>query len=301
MLHQNLFMAETILITGTSTGIGYGTAQVFAAAGYRVIATVRNIADAEMLKRTIGSNVFPVICDVTHAEQVAALPGYVKQVSENGLLNGLINNAGIEKVDPAGMQSMDDVRAQFETNVFGLMSVTKMLLPLLGNQAGGGHHAGRIINVSSVGGVLALPFLSAYAATKFAVEGYSHSLRRELGPAGIKVVIVGPGAIKSEIWRKDELDSKSYQGSIYQLPFEKLKAMMKNAETGAKTEKQMGDFMLKIYRMSSPKPRYTFTPNKFFNWTLPSLLSHTMVDNIFVRMLGLREGNRNHLVVQTKI
>jgi NAD(P)-dependent dehydrogenase (short-subunit alcohol dehydrogenase family) len=160
-------MAETILITGTSTGIGYGTAKAFARAGYRVIAAVRNTADGERIKRELGENIYPVLCDVNHAEQVASLPQYVKEISENGCLHGLINNAGIEKVDPAELQDMDDIRAQFETNVLGLISVTKALLPLLGTQEHGKQHAGRIINISSVGGVLALPFLSAYAATKF--------------------------------------------------------------------------------------------------------------------------------------
>jgi NAD(P)-dependent dehydrogenase (short-subunit alcohol dehydrogenase family) len=227
--------SETILITGTSTGIGYGTAKTFSAAGYRVIATVRNAEDAERKKRELGENVFPVLCDINIPEQVAALPQYVQEISENGWLDGLINNAGIEMVDPAELQDMDDIRSQFETNVFGLISVTKTLLPLLGTKENGQHYGGRIINISSVGGVLALPFLSSYAATKFAVEGYSHSLRRELSLYGIKVVIIGVGAVKSEIWRKDKLGSKSYKGTVYETPFEKLKAMMKSSESGAIT------------------------------------------------------------------
>src|SRR4051812_39303849 len=171
-------MAKTILVTGTSTGIGYGAAKALTAAGYRVIATVRRAEDAERLKRELGENLHPVLCDVTHPEQVASLPEYVKQLSENGWLDGLINNSGIELIGPAELQEMEDIRAQFETNVFGLISVTKALLPLLGTDPAAQGHTGRIINVSSIGGVLALPFLSAYAATKHAVEGYSHSLRR---------------------------------------------------------------------------------------------------------------------------
>lgn len=193
-------MAKTILITGTSTGIGYGAAKAFTAAGYRVIGTVRKTEDAERLKRELGENLYPALCDVTHPEQVATLPEHVKKVSENGWLDGLINNSGIEIVAPAELQKTEDMRAQFETNVFGLISVTKTLQPLLGTDAKAQGHTGRIINISSVGGVLALPFLSSYAATKFAVEGYSHSLRRELGLFGVKVIILGPGAIKSGIW-----------------------------------------------------------------------------------------------------
>ncbi|MBX2924429.1 MAG: SDR family oxidoreductase [Chitinophagaceae bacterium] len=285
-------MAETILITGTSTGIGYGTAKAFTNAGYRVIATVRNTEDAERIKRELGENIFPVLCDVTYPEQVASLPQYVKEISENGWLDGLINNAGIEIVDPAELQNMDDIRSQFETNVFGLISVTKTLLPLLGTKENGQSHAGRIINISSVGGVIALPFLSAYASTKFAVEGYSHSLRRELRLFGIKVVIIGVGAVKSEIWRKDKLDSKSYKGTVYETPFEKLKSMMKSAESGAISEKSIGEKILKTYKARSPKPRYTFTPNKFFNWSLPSVLPHSWVDALFNGMLAIRKQEK---------
>ena len=285
-------MAETILITGTSSGIGYGTAKAFIKAGYRVIATVRNNEDAKRLKLEMGENLHPIICDVTNAEQVVALAQYVKSISENGLLHGLINNAGIEMVDPAELQSMDDIRSQFETNVFGLIAVTKALLPLLGTDSNTKGHAGRIINVSSVGGVLALPFLSGYAATKFAVEGYSHSLRRELQLFGIKVVIIGAGAVKSEIWKKDKLDSKFYKGTAYETPFAKLKTMMQTAEIGAKTEVEAGEFILKTYRTKSPKPRYAFTPNKFFNWILPSMLSHSLVDGLLNSMLALKSPKK---------
>lgn len=281
-------MTETILITGTSTGIGYGTAKAFARAGYRVIATVRNKEDAGRLKRELGENVYPVLCDITYPEQVTALPEYVKKISENGWLSGLINNAGIEMVDPVEYQNMDDIRSQFETNVFGLMSVTKVLLPLLGTGENAQSHAGRIINISSIGGVMALPFLSSYASTKFAVEGFSHGLRRELRLFGIKVIIIGTGAVKSEIWSKDKLDSKLYKGTVYELPFEKLKAMMKSAERGAISEESIGGMILKTYKARSPKARYTFTPNKFFNWTLPSILPHSWVDRIFNSMLSIR-------------
>jgi len=148
----------------------------------------------------------------------------VKKISENGWLDGLINNAGIEIIGPAGLQNMEHIRALFETNVFGLISVTKALLPLLGTDAKAQGHTGRIININSIGGVLALPFLSSYAATKFAAEGYSHSLRRELRLVGVKVIILGPGAIKSEMWNKDRLDGNSYKDTAYETAFAKFGA-----------------------------------------------------------------------------
>jgi NAD(P)-dependent dehydrogenase (short-subunit alcohol dehydrogenase family) len=279
-------MAKTILITGTSTGIGYGAAKAFTAAGYRVIATVRKTEDAERLMRELGENLHPVLCDVTHPEQVATLPEHAKKISESGWLDGLINNSGIEFIAPAEFQKMEDIRAQFETNVFGLISVTQALLPLLGTDAKAHGHTGRIINVSSIGGVLALPFLSSYAATKHAVEGYSHSLRRELRLVGVKVIILGPGAIKSEIWNKNLLNGNLYQGTAYETAFAKFTAMMQRAERGGATPESIGEFIRTIFEAPRPKARYVFTPGRFQNWTLPSMLPHSWLDGVFSRMIG---------------
>jgi NAD(P)-dependent dehydrogenase (short-subunit alcohol dehydrogenase family) len=283
-------MAKTIIITGTSTGIGYGAAKAFTAAGYRVIATVRNMQDAERLRRELGENLHPVLCDVTHAEDVAALPGHVHRISENGWLDGLVNNAGIEIIGPAEFQRMEDIRALFETNVFGLISVTKALLPLLGTDAKAQGHTGRIINISSIGGVMALPFLSSYAATKFAVEGYSHSLRRELRLFDIKVIILGPGAVHSEMWEKDRRDGNLHKGSVYETAFAKFGAMNESAERGAATADSAGEFIRTIFEAPRPKVRYVFTPGQFQNWTLPSRLPHAWLDALFSRMMALRKS-----------
>ncbi len=282
-------MAKTILITGTSTGIGYGAAKAFTIAGYRVIATVRKTEDAERLKRELGENLHPVLCDVTHPEQVATLSEHVKKISENGWLDGLINNSGIEIVAPAELQKTEDMRAQFETNVFGLISVTKALLPLLGTDAKAQGHTGRIINISSVGGVLALPFLSSYAATKFAVEGYSHSLRRELRLFGIKVIILGPGAIKSDIWNKIRVSDDMYKGTAYAAAFAKFEALLQRAERDGATPESIGKFIRTIFEAPRPKVRYVFTLGRFQNWTLPSRLPHAWVDGMLNIMLGLKK------------
>lgn len=281
-------MARTVLITGTSTGIGYGAVKALAAAGHRVIATVRAVEDAERLRRELGENVHPVLCDVTQPNHVAALPAQVKKVSENGWLDALVNNAAIELIAPAELQPMGEVRAQFETNVFGLIAVTRALLPLLGTDPSARGHRGRIINVSSVGGVLALPLLSAYAATKFAVEGYSHSLRRELRMFGIDVVILGPGAVKSEIWNKHLVGAPRYDGTRYEASMAKIKAMMETAERSALAAEAAGDFIRTIVEVRRPKTRYVLMSGKLQNWTLPTMLPHRWVDGMIGNMLGLR-------------
>ncbi len=279
-------MARTVLITGTSTGIGYGAAKAFTAAGYRTIGTVRNAQDAERLRREMGANIFPVLCDVAHPDDVATLPEHVKKVSEDGRLDVLVNNAAIEFIAPAELQPMEEIRALFETNVIGLMAVTMSLLPLLGADATASPHHGRIINISSIGGVLALPLLSAYVATKFAVEGYSHSLRRELRMFGIDVVILGPGAVKSEIWNKHLTGAPRYNGTRYEGSMAKIKTMMQTAERTALTADDAGEFIRTIAEARRPKPRYVFTPGRLQNWTLPTMLPHAWVDGLVGGMLA---------------
>lgn len=276
-------MAKTVLITGTSTGIGYGAVKVLSKAGYRIVATVRTEADARRLQSEFGENVHPVICDVTRPDDVAKLPEHVARVSENGLLDVLINNAAIELIAHAELQSMEDIRSLFETNVFGVMSVTRALLPLLGTAPHAKDHRGRIINISSVGGVLALPLLSSYVATKYAIEGYSHSLRRELRAQGIKVVIVGPGAVKSAIWKKHL--PKLYEGTAYETPMAKIKAMMASSEKDAASEEEAGEHLRFVIEQPSPKARYVFTRNRLMNWTIPTMLPHGVVDRMVSGMI----------------
>jgi NAD(P)-dependent dehydrogenase (short-subunit alcohol dehydrogenase family) len=282
-------MPKTILITGSSTGIGYGASKILSGAGYRVIATVRKAADAERLRQELGENVHPVLCDVTEPDEVMALPGHVKKVSENGWLDGLVNNAAIELIAPAELQPMEEIRAQFETNVFGLMAVTRALLPQLGTDPNASGHSGRIVNVSSIGGVLALPLLSAYAATKHAVEGYSHSLRRELRMFGIDVVILGPGAVKSEIWNKHLVGAPRYNGTPYEGAMAKIQGLMHTSEGTAVSSEATGELIRTILAARSPKTRYVTTPGKFQNWTVPTMLPHGWVDGLVGNMLGLRK------------
>ncbi len=146
--------------------------------------------------------------------------------------------------------------------------------------------------------MLALPFLSSYAATKFAVEGYSHSLRRELRLVGVKVIILGPGAIKSEMSNKDRLDGNLYKGTAYETAFAKFGAMNQGAERDAATPESLGEFICTILEAPRPKARYVFTRGKFLNWTLPSMLPHAWVDKMLSMMLGLKKPRTS--VVQTR-
>lgn len=283
-------MAKTILITGCSTGVGLGAALAFAGRGYHVVATVRSGADAERLRAMGDGRLHPVSCDVTLPHEVVQLPAAVGAVSENGLLDGLINNAGIMLAPgPVEFQRLDDIRAQFDVNVFGMMAVTIALLPLLGTGEAARGHAGRIINMSSIEGKLASPFLSAYSASKAAIEGFSHSLRRELRLFGIEVVIAGPGGVKSEMWRKTPLDVAPLVGGAYEASFRKMSELTGKMERDAASPDEVGDWLVRVFETRRPKARYAYARKPLVDGTWPALFPALWYDEALGVLLGLKK------------
>jgi NAD(P)-dependent dehydrogenase (short-subunit alcohol dehydrogenase family) len=247
-------MAKTILITGCSTGLGFAAARAFAERGYRVIATVRSEADARRVETECEGSIQCVLCDVTVKEQVAELPGAVRRITGEAVLDGLINNAGVlHEPCPVEFQKIEDIRAVFEVNVFGMMAVTIALLPLLGTNPVR-RPAGRIINISSIEGKVASPFISTYAATKHAIEGFTSALRRELRLFGIKVIIVAPGGIQSEMFRKHQVPS--LMGTAYEGVFRKLAGLVKEMEKESATPEEVARFLVRVFEARRPKARY---------------------------------------------
>jgi NAD(P)-dependent dehydrogenase (short-subunit alcohol dehydrogenase family) len=280
-------MPKTILITGCSTGLGFAAARAFAERGYRVIATVRSEADARRVEGQQQGSIHSVLCDVTVKEQVAELPGVVRRITGDGVLDGLINNAGILHVPcPVEFQKMEDIRAVFDVNVFGMMAVTIALLPLLGTDPVR-RRAGRIINISSIEGKVASPFISTYATTKHAIEGFSSALRRELQLFDIKVIVVAPGGIQSEMFRKQEVSVEPVVGTAYERPFRKLKALVKEMEKDSATAEEVARFLVRIFEKRRPRARYAHW-RAFMDspWTI--LIPDLWWDAIMGRMLELK-------------
>lgn len=182
-----------VLVTGASKGIGAAIARELARLGFRVFGTIRRDADAAAL-RDAGGGATPVRMDVTDQASIARARAEVEQALGATRLVGLVNNAGVPVLGPLEHIPLDDLRRQFEVNVFGVVAVTQAFLPLL--RAG----RGRIVNISSVSGRFALPFAGPYAASKFALEALSDSLRRELRPSGVDVIVVQPGSVRTPIW-----------------------------------------------------------------------------------------------------
>ena len=179
----------TVLVTGASTGIGEATVLHLKALGFDAVGAVRKDEDAERLE---GRGIRTVRIDVTDAGQIAA----AREELGDAPLAGLVNNAGIAVAAPLEFLPMDKLRQQLEINLIGQAAVTQAFLPAL--RRGGG----RIVMVSSIGGRVGLPLVSAYNASKFGLEGLSDSLRRELRGQGVDVILIEPGGVKTPIWKK---------------------------------------------------------------------------------------------------
>ena len=184
-------MPQVFFLTGSSRGLGRQIAEAALAAGHYLVATARDPASLADLADRYGSQVLPVALDVTDPEAAAA--AVCAGIEAFGRIDVVVNNAGYANLAAVEDVSLDDFRAQVDANLFGVVNVTKAALPVLRAQ-GGGH----IIQVSSVGGRLATPGLSAYQAAKWAVGGFSEVLAREVGPLGIKVTVLEPGGMRTD-------------------------------------------------------------------------------------------------------
>ena len=186
---------RAVVVTGASTGIGKTIALTLDSDGYRVFAGVRKEVDGAALRRDATDNLRPILLDVTDASSVARAVETVA-ASTGGALHGLVNNAGVGLGGPLEIVPISETRRLMEVNVIGLLAVTQAFTPMLRKTGG------RIVNIGSLTGLVATPGASSYAASKFAVQAITDSLRVELKPFGIRVSIIDPGAIESDIWEK---------------------------------------------------------------------------------------------------
>jgi NAD(P)-dependent dehydrogenase (short-subunit alcohol dehydrogenase family) len=181
---------EILVVTGASTGIGAATARELARRGFHVLAGVRRGTDADALRAT---NLEPVMLDITNEAEIAALAKRIADDLERRPLRALVNNAAIEINTPVEVLPLSEWRRQFDVNLFGQVAMIQALLPALIESRG------TVVNITSVGGKVAMPGYGPYASTKFALEAVSDALRRELKPFGMKVIVVEPGAVTTEM------------------------------------------------------------------------------------------------------
>ncbi len=187
---------RAVVVTGASTGIGEACALRLDGMGFRVFAGVRRDEDGATLRQKSSDRLVPVRLDVTSADDIAAAARTVAAAVGDAGLAGLVNNAGIAVAGPMEFLPVDELRRQLDVNVVGQIAVTQAFLPLLRTARG------RIVNIGSISGRLATPFVGAYSASKFALEALTDALRVELRPWGIEVAIVEPGGIATPIWER---------------------------------------------------------------------------------------------------
>src|SRR5215469_8566745 len=278
---------KSVVVTGASTGIGWGCAKVLIDKGFRVFGSVRKPADAERLSGELGANFIPLLFDVTDGAGVKAGAETVGKALAGEPLFGLVNNAGIAVPGPLLHLDIDEFRHQLEVNVTGQLVVTQAFAPLLTSHLDRHETPGRIVMISSVGGKNASPFVGPYNASKFALEGFSESLRRELMLLGIDVIVVAPGAVATPIWDKaEQVDVSRYANTPYANALNAVRDyMLTSGRKGLKPEK-LGQAVYHALTTRRPKTRYVVTPDPLQNF-LVNNLPKRMVDRMIGGRLGL--------------
>jgi NAD(P)-dependent dehydrogenase (short-subunit alcohol dehydrogenase family) len=284
---------HSVVVTGVSTGIGWGTTKVLIRNGLHVFGSVRKQADADRLAQEFGSAFTPLLFDITDEVAIQAAALLVRERLAGATLFGLVNNAGIATAGPLMHQPIEEFRHQIEVNLVGQLIVTRAFLPLLGTDRALKGQPGRIVNISSVGGKVAAPFIGAYAASKHGLEGLSESLRRELLIYGIDVIIVGPGAVATPIWDKAaQIDTSAYAHTEYADILRRFgEYFVQEGRKGFPPER-IGETIFTALTARSPRVRYAVVPQPFRNWIIPMLLPRRLVDAVLARSLSLTRRKR---------
>jgi NAD(P)-dependent dehydrogenase (short-subunit alcohol dehydrogenase family) len=246
---------QTIIVTGCSSGFGLKIAVTLARDGFRVFATMRDLGKRGALEKALteaGAKADILALDVTDQASIDTAVGTV--LAQAGRIDGLVNNAGFGVSGFVEDLSLDDYRRQMETNFFGLVMVTKAVLPHLRQQ-----RSGRIVNISSIGGRAANPLISAYVASKFAVEGFSESLAFEASLFNVSVVLIEPGAFKTEIIESNRqlaagaLNPNSPYAAVTSALEAKLESMVGKL---AGDPQKVADVVLHALTVAKPRLRY---------------------------------------------
>jgi NAD(P)-dependent dehydrogenase (short-subunit alcohol dehydrogenase family) len=238
--------------------------------------------------------VTPLIADIADPEAVSHVVTEVETAHPDRRLSGLVNNAGIAVGGPFAFQPFEEFEQHITINAVGTMRLTRGLLPVLGVDRQRTGRSGRIVNISSVGGRLGPPFLSAYAASKHAIEGWSKSLRVELVPYGIDVIVIGPGGVATPIWDKAERQDPSlYMDTPYRDAALKMQAQMIRDGRKGLSPDGVASVVVEALTLPRPKLRYAPVPKRFLNWTIPSLMPDRVFMSVVSRMVGLKRPDAN--------
>lgn len=279
-------MPSTVLITGASTGIGEACALWMAQQGWIVYAGVRKPADGERLA-ALHERIRPITLDVAKPADIAAAAQHIAAQVGTAGLNGLVNNAGIAVASPVEFVSMEELRYQFDVNVFGLVETTQAFLPLL-RQA-----TGRVVMMGSVSGRVSTALMAPYAASKYAVEAIGDALRQELLPWGLQVSIVEPGRIITPIWEKGrqwadgaEPNMPPLAQQFYGRAIKRLRHLTVKAEKEGVPATEVAKVVHHALTDGAPRPRYVVGPDAHIQLWLKRLAPTRVFDGLLVKMMG---------------
>lgn len=273
-----------VLVTGVSSGIGRAIAVDLIAAGYTVLGSVRRIDDAAHLPPD-RAKFIPLVFDVTDPSAIARAVSEVEAIVGPQGLAALVNNAGVNISGPFLHQPADQYRQVMEVNFHGLVAVTRAFLPLLGASDASRFRPGRIVNIGSVQGIMTVPFMSAYAASKHAVEAFAQGLRRELIPFAISVSTIEPNFTRSDIFAKAAADSATndYSGTRYEAAWAQFNASLAAAEAQAKPTATVTRKVLHAIQSPRPRTRYPLDPI----WHIGRFLPDRLFDGLIFKALGI--------------
>ena len=278
---------RSVVVTGASTGIGRASALRLDREGFRVFAGVRRAEDGEALAKEASERLTPLRLDVTDAAAIEAAVGTVSDALGAGGLGGLFNNAGIPAGGPLEFLDLDDMRAAFEVNVFGVVAVGQAFLPLLRRGRG------RMLITGSMGGYLSNPLMGTYAATKFALEAIADAWRRELRPWGLEVVLIEPGSIETKIWEKanarsDDLRAKlsGAAESLYGEMADRFQGFLNQTAGRAIPAEKVADAVLHALTAPTPKTRYRVGLDAQLARAVTHVVPDRALDAVTARLLG---------------
>jgi len=266
---------KVVLVTGATSGIGKACAEHLAASGWQVFGTGRNPSASAPT-----DSVHMIAMDVDDESSVR--DGVAQVVAKAGRLDAVVNNAGYSLMGAVEDTAIAEAKAQFETNFFGVLRVCQAALPAL-RATGGGH----IVNVSSLAGIVGLPFSGLYSATKFALEGVSESLRHEVRPFGVQVVLVEPGDFRTQTTSNRRVADASQRG-VYRAAFEKFKQKQDHDEMNGPTPEPVARLVAHILKQRRPKTRYSVGMlGQRIVVPLKRLLPQRFFESLFRLVIGL--------------
>jgi NAD(P)-dependent dehydrogenase (short-subunit alcohol dehydrogenase family) len=276
-------MSPTVLITGTSTGIGRACAEEMAGRGWRVMAGVRSEEDGEQVRAVAPERIEPLILDVTDLDAIAAVGDRITS------LDGLVNNAGLTLAGPLEHLPIEDVKLQLDVMLLAPFALTKALIPALRAARG------RVVMMGSIGGRVQIPFMGPYQSAKAGLAGFAGSLRQELEPFGVHVALVEPGAITTPIWGKGLEAGEKLRDSLpaeaqrdYGERIDKLSVAAAEMDRRGSPPQKVADAVAHALTADKPKTRYLVGADARVQAGLRAVLPDRALDRVLGRVSGLR-------------